>query len=184
MAWGIDFFAQIGYTSCVPEYRNFIIYMKNSFIFAGIAVALVALGAPVLGVGMGQKATDEPPSIREGVVMVQASSLLPISSVQDPSRTVRTLKVLVTAYSSTVDQTDDTPFITASGKHVRDGIVATNVLPMGTRIRLPQLYGDRIFVVEDRMHPRKGYQVDIWFPEYWQAKNFGVKTTHIEVLES
>ena len=81
------------------------------------------------------------------------------------------------------EQTDDTPFITASGNWVRDGIVATNILPMGTKIKIPDVYGDRIFVVDDRMHPRKKYVVDVWFSSYVEAKNFGVKRTYIEVLE-
>src|SRR3990167_5924685 len=85
-----------------------------------------------------------------------------------------TTRVWLTAYSSSVDETDDTPFITASGKHVRDGIVATNFLPFGTKIKIPSLYGDKIFVVEDRMHPRKKQQIDIWFPERWQAVDFGI----------
>ncbi|MBI2643925.1 MAG: 3D domain-containing protein [Candidatus Wildermuthbacteria bacterium] len=91
--------------------------------------------------------------------------------------------ILVTAYSSTPEQTDDTPFITAAGTMVRDGIVATNMLPLGTRIKLPDLYGERVFVVEDRMHPRKRDQVDIWFPSYGQALQFGVKKSTIEILE-
>lgn len=97
----------------------------------------------------------------------------------------KTVKMVVTAYSSTPDQTDDTPNITASGEHVAEGIVANNMLPFGTKIRIPELYGDKIFVVEDRMHRRKGiYHVDIWFSEYQQAKNFGATITKIEVLES
>lgn len=97
----------------------------------------------------------------------------------------KTIKMVVTAYSSTPDQTDSTPFTTASGKQVTDGIVANNMLPFGTKIRIPELYGDKIFVVEDRMHSRKGkYHVDIWFPEYKQAKNFGAAVTKIEILES
>ncbi|HNY97834.1 MAG TPA: hypothetical protein PKM84_01795, partial [Candidatus Pacearchaeota archaeon] len=36
------------------------------------------------------------------------------------------IKVIVTAYSSTPDQCDDTPFVTAAGNQVRDGIVAAN----------------------------------------------------------
>src|SRR3989344_3213041 len=59
-----------------------------------------------------------------------------------------------TAYSSTPDQTDDTPFITAKGTTVRDGIIAANFLPFGTRIKIPDIYGDKIFVVEDRMNRR------------------------------
>lgn len=98
---------------------------------------------------------------------------------------VKKVKMIITAYSSTPSQTDSTPFITASGKEVADGIIANNLLPFGTKVRIPQLYGDKVFVVEDRMHSRKGkYHADIWMPEYSQAKNFGAKITEIEILES
>ncbi len=98
---------------------------------------------------------------------------------------VKTVKMIVTAYTSVPDQTDDSPFITASGKHVEDGIIANNMLPFGTKVRIPKLYGSKIFVVEDRMHPRKGnYQADIWMAGQTQAENFGVKLVNIEVLES
>ena len=98
---------------------------------------------------------------------------------------VEKIKMVITAYSSTPEQTDSTPFITASGKNVADGIVANNMLPFGSKIRIPEVYGDKIFVVEDRMNQRKGkYHLDIWFPEYSQAKNFGAKITYIEVLEN
>ncbi|MDD4662088.1 MAG: hypothetical protein PHG24_02290 [Candidatus Pacebacteria bacterium] len=95
-----------------------------------------------------------------------------------------TYYMIITAYSSTEDQTDSTPFITASQKHVEDGIVANNLLPFGTKIKIPEIYGDKIFVVEDRMHYRKGdYHLDIWFPTTEEAKNFGVKKAYIEVVE-
>ena len=98
---------------------------------------------------------------------------------------VKKVKMVVTAYSSTPDQTDSTPFITASGKHVEDGIIANNMFPFGTKIRMPELYGGKIFVVEDRMHKRKGlYQADIWFATRQDAKEFGAKTVNIEVVES
>ncbi len=98
---------------------------------------------------------------------------------------VKKIKMVVTAYSSSENQTDDTPFITASNKHVRDGIIANNLLAFGTKVRFPELYGDKVFTVEDRMHPRKGNNhADIWFSEYEQAKNFGSKVTNIEVLEN
>ena len=53
-----------------------------------------------------------------------------------------TLTMWVTAYSSTPEETDDTPFITASNTRVRHGIVATNMLPFGTRIQFPEVFGD------------------------------------------
>jgi 3D (Asp-Asp-Asp) domain-containing protein len=121
-----------------------------------------------------------------GLVISQGNSLFPLSNPNNPEPKVAwKLMVVATAYSSTVWQTDDTPYITAAGTSVRDGIIANNILAFGTRVRIPELYGDKIFVVEDRMSWKKGnHQIDIWFPEYWQAKNFGAKTTLIEILES
>lgn len=92
--------------------------------------------------------------------------------------------VLVTAYSSTPDQTDSTPFITASGTYVRDGIVACNFLKFGTRVKFPDLYGEKVFIVEDRMARKNSHKIDIWFPTRYEAKQFGVKTLKVEVLES
>ena len=110
------------------------------------------------------------------------NSLLPITGTEPETKK---LKVIITAYSSTIWQTDSTPFITAAGTTVRDGIIANNLLPFGTRVRIPELYGSKIFVVEDRMNYTKGYyHVDIWFASYDEALNFGAKNTYIEILES
>ena len=92
------------------------------------------------------------------------------------------IKITVTAYSSTVDQTDGDPFTTASGTKVRDGVIATNFLPMGTKVRFPEKYGDKIFVVEDRMHPRHQYMADIWMPSRQMAKEWGVKYIKMEII--
>lgn len=91
--------------------------------------------------------------------------------------------VPITAYSSTVDQTDSTPFITASQTYVRWGIVAANFLPFQTKIRIPDLYGDQIFVVEDRMNKRYYKKIDIWMETRTDAINFGLKRRKIEILE-
>jgi len=91
--------------------------------------------------------------------------------------------LFATAYSSTPDQTDSTPFITASGSHVRDGIVAANFLRFGTKIRIPTIYGDKIFVVEDRMNSRYKYRVDIWMRTREEAKQFGAKIILIEIIK-
>ena len=116
---------------------------------------------------------------------IEGNSLVAVSKPQGEIKVVKKVKMMATAYSSTVGQTDSTPFITASGSTVRDGIVANNMLPFGTEIKIPELYGDKVFVVEDRMNKKKGiYHVDIWFPEYDQAKEFGAKTIYIEVLSS
>lgn len=93
-----------------------------------------------------------------------------------------TTVITVTAYSSTVDQCDDTPFITANGTHVRDGIIAANSLAFGTKVQFPDVFGDKIFVVEDRMNARYSDRADIWFETREEAKQFGIKKLRMIVL--
>ncbi|MFH0804687.1 MAG: 3D domain-containing protein [Patescibacteria group bacterium] len=94
----------------------------------------------------------------------------------------RTIRVTVTAYSSTVDQCGSTPFTTASGTTVRDGIIAANFLPIGTKVRFPQYFGSKVFVVEDRMSPRYWQRADIWMPTRQLAKEWGVRSVTMEIL--
>lgn len=93
------------------------------------------------------------------------------------------IQAVITAYSSTVDQCDDDPFIAASGKRVYDGMIAANFLPMGTKIKIPSLYGDKIFTVDDRMNARYGYgRMDIWMDAPRAEVNaFGVKRVEVEI---
>ncbi len=95
----------------------------------------------------------------------------------------KVVKTVLTAYSSTPDQTDDDPFIAASGKRVYDGMIAANWLPMGTKIKIPSLYGEKIFTVDDRMNARYGYgRMDIWMDApRAQVRKFGVKRAVVEV---
>ena len=118
-------------------------------------------------------------------VMVQASGIQGHMPATKPIHLTSSWEmwVTVTAYSSTPDQTDATPFITASGKYVRDGIIAANFLPLGTKVRFPTIYGDKIFVVEDRMNSRYYYRTDIWMPTRWQALQFGLRVLPIEILK-
>ena len=111
-------------------------------------------------------------------------SISPVPIVEpEPEYVVeKTVRIPITAYSSTPGQTDASPFITASGSHVRDGIVAANFLPIGTEVKIPELYGDKVFVVEDRMNGRYWYKMDIWMKTYPEAKNFGLKYAEVTVV--
>lgn len=91
-------------------------------------------------------------------------------------------EVWVTAYASVPQETDNTPFITASNKHVEDGFIAANFLPFGTKVQIPSLFGNKIFTVEDRMNIRKAGFVDIWMPTVAAAKDFGINRAPIVVL--
>lgn len=106
------------------------------------------------------------------------NTLKPAAPAEARYSTVR----VVTAYSSTVDQCDDTPFITANGTRVRDGIVAANWLKFGTRVRIPEMYGDKVFMVTDRMNKRFDDRMDIWMEERSDAVKFGMRRLTIEVL--
>lgn len=104
-------------------------------------------------------------------------NVLPVAK----ERPKRVMYVTVTAYSSTPDQTDDTPFIAATGKRVHDGMVAANFLRFGTRVRFPDNFGDKNFFVEDRMHERFSDRMDIWMETREEAIQFGKRRIKVEI---
>jgi 3D (Asp-Asp-Asp) domain-containing protein len=93
------------------------------------------------------------------------------------------MTVSATAYSSTVGQCDSSPFTTASGTRVHFGTIAANFLPFGTKIKIPDYFGNQIFVVEDRMSRRYWHKIDVWMPTYKQAIQFGRKNVKIVILD-
>lgn len=94
----------------------------------------------------------------------------------------RVTVVPTTAYTSDPRETDSTPFTTANGTQVRDGIVAANFLKFGTRLRIPDHFGNKVFVVADRMNARYDQRVDIWMLTKGEARNWGVRRVRIEIL--
>jgi len=146
-------------------------------IITGVSAPLLQISPERIDFGNQVVGKNSLPSIRKSSFLVASS---PLAAGEG---TLHSLQVIVTAYSSRPEETDSDPFITASGQTVRQGIVANNLLPFGTIIRLPQLFGDEPFVVEDRMHPRQSdYHVDVWFASTEDAIRFGTKNT-IAVVE-
>jgi len=82
---------------------------------------------------------------------------------QKPKLTYEVVQALgpqnTSAYTSSVDETDSNPFITASGTHTHWGTVASNKLPFGTKLKI-EGFGDTIFTVEDTGGPY--FDIDIW----------------------
>jgi len=93
----------------------------------------------------------------------------------------------MTAYNSESSQTDNSPCITANGfnvcEHGIEDTIAANFLKFGTKVMIPELFGERVFVVRDRMNRRYTNRVDIWFKDYNDAINFGLKVATIQVIE-
>jgi 3D (Asp-Asp-Asp) domain-containing protein len=95
----------------------------------------------------------------------------------------KTMSIWVTAYSSVPEETDNSPFITATNKTVRDGFIAANFLPFGTQVKIPEFFGNKVFVVEDRMSRRKDNFMDVWMPTKSDALKFGIHQTNIVVVK-
>ncbi|ASN80382.1 MULTISPECIES: 3D domain-containing protein [Deinococcus] len=106
--------------------------------------------------------------------------------------TGRSAVVRATAYNSLAAQTDSTPFITATGTRVRNGVVALSrdllrLFPYGTRITIQDLsgrynFGNQVFIVEDTMAARKVNSLDIWMPSRNQALQFGARSVRITAV--
>ncbi|MBU1039143.1 3D domain-containing protein [Patescibacteria group bacterium] len=157
----------------------------------GLVVLLLVLEWGLPQHALATSSQTETPDKRSLIFLVEQRELVLNNSVnlvnvrlpqanEKPAKYV--VRVPVTAYSSTPDQTDDTPFITARGTTVRPGIVAANFLPFGAMIRMPSHFGNQVFVVEDRMNTRYDKRVDIWMESRQQAKQWGLRHVAIEVL--
>ena len=124
-----------------------------------------------------------------GVVLLSGmtqsiSSVSSLVSDEALSREPIVENLRVTAYSSRACETDDTPFITSTGDSVRWGTVAFSRdllrrYGYGTLIYIEKM---GLFRVSDTMHRRKRQNIDIWFPETHDAKNFGIKNLDVYIF--
>jgi 3D (Asp-Asp-Asp) domain-containing protein len=149
------------------------------------AVAILAFAAQVLNPYMALadtvNASTDPLTIPTTLVESEEGALF--GPVEPASQPDMVMIAEISAYTSTPGQTDDTPFIAANGKHVHDGMIAANGLPFGTIVKIPSLYGDKEFIVEDRMNKRyKLGNMDIWLDtSRKEALKFGRKHLKVEI---
>jgi hypothetical protein len=126
-----------------------------------------------------QKTAFEAPAL----IIDESSESKLLEPQVDTRKPDRNQKGVISFYSSTPDQTDSSPFIAADGYHVYDGMIANNCLPFGTQIKIPSLYGDKVFEVHDRMNSRYGcYKFDIWMdaPKA-ELRKLGIKRADLEI---
>ena len=89
------------------------------------------------------------------------------------------VKTEVTAYSSSPDETDDTPFISADGKTVYDGLIACpREYEFGTRVMIDW----RIYTCGDRLAEKYDHRFDIWKQTKQEAIDYGLQTTDVFIL--
>jgi 3D (Asp-Asp-Asp) domain-containing protein len=85
----------------------------------------------------------------------------------------------VTAYTSSPDETDNTPHITASGARTREGIIACpRKYEFGT---LFYIEGKGLYECQDRTHPRFDDRFDIWMKTKKEAFKWGVQQRKITI---
>lgn len=162
-----------------------------SFLFVALVFQFVLFPMPALAdeaVAEAEAAKNQTDLI--SLTAVKIDDQVPIVAEKPATpkyKVVRTSTHTMTAYNSEVGQTDNSPCITANGfnvcEHGVEDTVAANFLKMGTKVRIPELFGDRVFVVRDRMNARHTNRVDVWMKDRPSAMKFGIKVAKIEVLE-
>ncbi len=102
-------------------------------------------------------------------------------------KVINTSTHVITAYNSEVAQTDDDPCTTANGfnvcVHGVEDTIAANFLKFGTKVKIPELFGDRVFIVRDRMNVKHPNRIDVWMKDRHDALQFGIKIAKIQVVE-
>lgn len=91
------------------------------------------------------------------------------------------VKAVVTAYTSSVDETDDNPWETASGSRAREGVVACpSKYEFGTRVAI----AGREYTCEDRMNRRyrEAEHFDVWHESKAEAFAFGKQELVVAIL--
>ena len=166
------------------EFRNMKLKTAKRLILAIIIVLIfdfVLFPAPVLA-SENIILVDEIPIIEEVLPII--NNILPNA---DNLAVDRTSYRTISAYNSEIAQCDSTPCITANGfnlcENAKEDSVAANWLPFGTKIRIPELFGERVFIVRDRMNEKYSNRLDIWMLEKTDAKKFGIKIALIEILD-
>lgn len=92
------------------------------------------------------------------------------------------ITAVISAYSSSPEQTDDTPFHTANGERVAPGTIACpGALEFGTSVMIK----GRQYTCNDRMNKRyrHGNYFDIWTPTRGEAVAFGRQTLPVVILD-
>jgi 3D (Asp-Asp-Asp) domain-containing protein len=154
------------------------------------------------------------PSSKPAVALIPKPAPKPVTVAPKPapkpatvtrttsSRALLTLVAKSTAYNSIPNQTDSTPFVTATGARTRFGVVALSRdllrrIPYGSIVRIEDMgswtngrgrgtYNRMLsgvnFIVEDTMHPRKRNTVDVWMPTRRAAIQWGARQIRVTVI--
>ena len=103
-----------------------------------------------------------------------------ITNVKEIEKETEWFYFVATGYSAN-DPLQGTNNITATGKEIKEGMIAVDskIIPLGTRIEIKDM---GVFVAEDIGGKIKGNRIDIYFETKEEAKEFGRQTIWVRVL--
>lgn len=99
------------------------------------------------------------------------------STAQNIVRVYKVEDVRVTYFTACKEECGNDRGQTASGVMVHDGVIACNFLPKNTKVRIPSLYGRKVFTVYDKLAEGLINNIDI----YVKHKKLIPKEGHFEV---
>lgn len=149
--------------------------MKRYFAFAEkVLLTILILGALYVFMDAAFRAFTDP-------IVIKSESAHAMEIIIEPVKEREILLATITAYTSSTDETDASPWVNASGGRPGHGSVACPArLDFGQRV----LIAGKEYVCDDRMAKR--YRdvnfFDIWVETKNEAYNFGRQVLEIEIL--
>ena len=103
-----------------------------------------------------------------------------ITNVREIEKETEWFYFVATGYSAN-DPLQGTNNITATGKEIKEGMIAVDskIIPLGTRVEIKDM---GVFVAEDIGGKIKGNRIDIYFETKEEAKDFGRQVIWVRVL--
>lgn len=180
--------------------------MKNSTMLFGVLWVFLLTGTG-LKYGMDYSVADEIDTLEKGNISLLQElgsierSLIWLQEEHRKNPYKGLARIISTAYNSEENQTDSTPYITASGERVQDGTLALSrdmiraendmMRRMGYNPTATIAYGDTVdliyvkrMVVHDTMNKRYTNRADIWMDSISNARAWGVRDVYIVATEA
>ncbi|MBE3093042.1 MAG: 3D domain-containing protein [Chloroflexi bacterium] len=105
-----------------------------------------------------------------------------VSKIIEVEKEVEWYYFIVSGYSAN-DPVQGTNNITATGKEIKEGMVAVDpkVIPLGTKIEIKDM---GIFIAEDTGGKINGNRIDIYFDTKKEAKEFSRKGIWVRIIDN
>jgi len=153
--------------------------MKKTLIFV-LSILIISF-FPFAESTKGELTYENQETFGSSLVVTGGNSLISVSQPVFYNQPTQRMRAVITAYSSSPDETWGDPFIMASGRRVYEGAIACPAwLSFGTIVEI----SGRQYVCEDRMNIRfrDSNRFDIWKTSKQAALTFGIQKAYVDVI--